>query len=378
MRPLQGGHRITCLTVRKRRQLLQGAPHGLLVLLVQVRPPLSFLEPQGARRRAAPQQTHHVAVAAGRLGEPFPHRRPCAFARRHALSGDDVRLLRRVEPQLVPATVAERVPAVLSQPGPRRVRVAHPPQQIPDDVAGQHAIEVVRLQAVPFELRHRRQRHLRQRPQQRLRRGPVASNVQAERLGRGQEGVHGPVAAVRLAPQGAPEQQLDQRLQFVRALLAGAKLLARDTRQIDDGRPVIRQFRFVERAVDDAAHPDGRTGAAPGVVVAQHEVFLDARQQDVDQRQPLPLRVRPQDRGRPGLAVEGRVPSAELLDQPVENGLRRRTPAGSLVCAHARSCTCSGPSLTASQAAISQPWNTTARPTCRTEGWRPRRPSSAR
>ena len=280
-----------------------------------------------------------------------------------------------MELQLVPAAVAERVPAVLAQSVLRRAGVAHPPQEVADDVTRQQAIEVLRLQVASCELRHRRQRHLVQRPQQRVRRSPVARHLQAERLPRRQEGVHGPVAAVRVVPQCASEEQLHQRLQPVRALLAGAEVLARNARQIDDRGAARGQRGLVERAVHDAAQPDGRTGAARGSVVAQDEVFLDVLQERIDQRRPLPLRVRPQDRGRVGLAVERRIPGAEMLDQPVEDDFRCRTGSGPLGRAQIRPrfvvppwSTASGPSPTASQAAISQPWNTTARPTCRTDG----------
>ena len=144
--PLQTGHRRARLPVRELREFLQRTAHRVLVLVVQVRPPLPFLEPQGARRRAAPQKTRNAPVAARRLGEPLPHRRPRARALRQSLSGYDVRLPSRMELQLVPATIAERVPAAIAQSVPRRAGIAHPPQEVADDVARQQPIEVLRLQ----------------------------------------------------------------------------------------------------------------------------------------------------------------------------------------------------------------------------------------
>ena len=137
-------------------------------------------------------------------------------------------------------------------------------------------------------------------------------------------------------PQRAAEQQLDQRLQPVRTLLPCPQFLARHARQVDDWRPILRKTRLFEGAIHDAAHPDRGTGAPFGAVVAQDEVLVDALQEQVDQRQPLALRVGPQDGGRPRLTVERRVPGAEARDQAVEDRVGRRRRSGMFAGAHDR------------------------------------------
>ena len=297
MLPLQAHDRLARCVVRQLGNLLKRAPNRLLVLLVQVGPPLP-VEAQPTRGLAAPEDPGDVTVTVGRLGEPLPHGRPRALAPGQPRAGDHVGLIRRVELQLLPAASAEGVPTVCSHTSACRVRVSQPPQKVANDVAREQAIEVVGRQLPAFELSNRRQRNLRQRPLQGIRRSPVSRHLQAKRLARRKEGVHRPVAAVRVMPQRAPEQQFHQRLQAVRTLLPRTQLLARHARQVDDCRPIVRKTRHFEGAVHDAPHPDRGTGAPLRVVVAEDEVLVDALQECVDQRQPLPLRVRPQDRSR--------------------------------------------------------------------------------
>ena len=79
-------------------------------------------------------------------------------------------------------------------------------------------------------------------------------------------------------PECAPKQKLHHRLQPVRAHRPGAELLARNVRQINDRRSISGEIRLVDGAVDDAAYPDGGTGAPLGLVISQDEKFTDALQ----------------------------------------------------------------------------------------------------
>ena len=90
--------------------------------------------------------------------------------------------MRRIELQLLPAARTEGVPAVWSHTFARRVGIPQPPQEVANDIAREHPIEVVGRQMPARKLRHRRQRHLGQRPLQGVRCRPAPCYVQTKRL----------------------------------------------------------------------------------------------------------------------------------------------------------------------------------------------------
>ena len=121
----------------------------------------------------------------------------------------------------------------------------------------------------------------------------------------------------------------------------------------------------------------GMTRALVGQLADAEHLRLEGRADGVEQ-----VRERPVARSLPGRPAGGADPP-QIFEIRLHrrDQLRVRTGhgprGGSVVGACGRAAPCA-PSSTASHAASSQPWKTTARPRCRTDGMRRRNPSSAR
>ena len=136
--------------------------------------------------------------------------------------------------------------------------MVHPAQQVAPEVAHQHLVEVVRVEATSAQLGDGPQSHLRQRAAQRVERRAVPGDVEPDLLGRTQERGHRPVPAVGVMPEDAPVHQLDQRSHLLRALLARPQIAAFEPRQMEDRHPRERPRRARSgRAILSGRPPGG-------------------------------------------------------------------------------------------------------------------------
>ena len=92
-----------------------------------------------------------------------------------------------------------------------------------------------------------------------------------------------------------PVLQLGQGLQEVRAIFDRPQILAAHARQVKHRHAVGWQSDIGRLARNHAAQPDGRSRAALGRVVAQHQQFRQLALQARDHCLPLTVLVGPQD-----------------------------------------------------------------------------------
>lgn len=122
-------------------------------------------------------------------------------------------------------------------------------------------------------------------------------------------------------PERSPIEEFHHRFQPVRAIRSDAETLAGHSGQVHNRRSVDGEIRLVDGAVDDAAHPDSRAGAALGLIIVQDEKLLTLLKKQVDQKRQLTLRVGPEDDHRTLLAVDGRTLGAKTGNQPIKDRL---------------------------------------------------------
>ena len=245
----------------------------LLVLLIQVGPTTS-IEQQNRPRPATPEKFVDAFVCGRGFHKAVPDLRPFAISHPQPFTGSYVGIDFWIECQFFPASVTECAPAAGSESGFGTVRIAHPSEHVPDQVITQHPVEVIGFKPPHGKLRNRSQYNLGKRPEHRLNRSVILSNVEAKRPGRRQETRHTPVSSVVLQPQRAPKHEFHQGAEFGPAFFAGSQFLTRHSGKIDDRRPVTRQCGLVECSVDEASDPDRWPRPHVGSQVAQNQKFV--------------------------------------------------------------------------------------------------------
>lgn len=336
MRRLQPGHRGPSLLGREPDDGRQLLPRLFLVLRVQIGPAVA-VKRDFPRRPASPQHLHDARVDIRRLRKPVPHRAPFAHFLDQLHGRVHIRVRFRVQFQLLAAKGAERAPSARVHAIPGSIRIGHPPQDIPLEIAGQQPVEVVGVPAASLKAGDEKRSDFRQCAGQGFASRGVGGDVEAESLGGSEEGCWAPRTAVGLSPQCPAIHQLDQRLQAIRATGAHSQVLACNIRQIEDRDAMVTAGPIVQvaavpvlsprrgqRSAHDAADPDGRPHAGLRIVLAQLQQLRDAAPKVRQKAAPFLLGVGPENGYRGLLTFRRRAPPAEAVHKTVQDGWSHR------------------------------------------------------
>ena len=310
----------TQLLVRHGPRRLQRVPELSLLLVVHLR--LARPVDQQITRPGMAKQFGDARVAPRGVAESAPDVLPLAIAVEHQVARPCRAVLVGVEPKHAGADVPERLPPRRVAASLERFRLRHPAQQIADGIAHRKAVEVVRIESAPSERRNGLGGQHRQCAHQRLAGSHVQRQVEAQRhLGR-HERLHRPIPAVLLVPHRAAVLKLDQRVERIGAVSAGAQFLPADSGQVQDGHSAGRWHQVGQRPVDKALEPDSRPRAARGVVGAEHVEMGTCLLQRRREGAPLPVGIRPQQRDRFSHTFRRARGRGKRCDERIEQSLR--------------------------------------------------------